>query len=97
MSKIEAGCLCVIVSSIVSENNGKACTLVRFVGAHAGWQGEDWWEIDIDILDNHGVYEPFIRSCRLMRIDDVEFKEDVSDTVKEKRLGMKNLLTYWTK
>ncbi len=68
MKAIESGCLCLIVSSVVPENNGRCVTAIRFVGGLHGYRGEDWWLIDSLITDTLRNHIPYIRACRLLRI-----------------------------
>ena len=71
--KIEPGCMAIIINSVMG-HNGKVVTVGEFIGYIENWDGNDNWEIDINLIGTYGRSNNTVRECQLMRIDG--FKED---------------------
>lgn len=68
--KIEPGCKAVIVNS--KDNNGIIVTVGQFIGDPKllGFDEENYWEIDQELLYSDDVKYMFIAEYYLKRIDD---------------------------
>ena len=66
--KIESGCLAIVIKSWAG-NEGKSCTVIKYLGKVHGFGGDNRWETDLQVYDNHGELSNHFREEQLLRID----------------------------
>ena len=93
-TKIETGCLALVVGCFCKENNGKVVTVGKYIGSHPNSMLPQNWEVDVSIeMVNYITFQKmpsvfFIDESNLLRIDGYEpTKRDEVEKAKDTTTG----------
>jgi len=84
VSRIEEGCMALVISGAVEENIGKIVAVGKFLGTVKGFSGNDnRWEVSPDMMTSFGTPCNHNQEPYLMRIDDTDTENQTAHKIEE--------------
>lgn len=91
MSRIEEGCMAIVIGGQVKENDGKIVTVGKFLGEVDTFKKNDFWEVSKPMTVEVYQFGEFKRSetynmqseSALMRIDDTDTEKQTDHETEE--------------